>query len=121
MSVATVVPVDDYSPIFVGDTANPFSILVLQKNGFKSILGATISMTMQSVTTPATIKICAGPWNIDPLDNGRASYTFQPGDVDTADSWKMWVKILIGGKPLHVDDGAGNPKILVIKPLPIGV
>lgn len=118
--MATVIPVDDFSPIFVGDTGNPFSIYVVHKNGFMSILGATITMKLFNATTN-TIKTCSGSWTIDSNDNGKASYAFQAGDVDTAGSWQIWITITKGGLPIHVDDGTGNPKILVINPLPIGV
>lgn len=117
----SVIPINDYSPIFAGDTGNAFVIFVAQANGFKSILGATITMHMQNVDNPATIKTCSGAWGIDPLDNGKASYTYQSSDVDTAGSWYMWINIAIGGKNVHVDDGDGSPIILVIKSLPIGV
>ena len=117
-----IIPVDDFSPIIQGDTGNPFSILVVNKqNDFESILGATITMHMQNVDNPATIKTCSGTWTIDPLDNGKASYAYQSGDVDTPGSWMMWVKIVLSGKPVHPDDGKGSPKILVILPLPTGV
>lgn len=116
-----IIPVNDYSPIYQFDTGNPFSIYVAQANGFKSILGATITMHMQSVTNPATIQTCTGTWTIDPLDTGKASYTYQAGDVAIADSWYMWINIAIGGKNVHVDDGNGLPIVLVIKPLPVGV
>ena len=118
--MTTVIPVDDYSPIFVGDTGNPFSIYVAHKNGFMSLIGSTITMKLYNAATN-TIKTCTGTWVIDPADNGKASYTFQSGDVDTAGSWQIWIKILLGGNPIHVDDGTGNPKILVINALPTGV
>lgn len=117
----TIVPVDDYSPVYAGDTLKPFVICVLHKNGFESLLGATISMHMQNVDDPSIIKTCSGPWVVDVLDNGRASYAYQATDVDTAGQWRMWVKIVIGGKTVHLDDGAGNTKILVIEALPTGV
>lgn len=116
-----IIPANDYSPVFQGDTGNAFSIYVAQVNGFKSILGATITMHMQNVDNPATIKACTGAWSIDSLDTGKASYTYQAGDVDTAGSWYMWITITIAGKPLHVDDGQGKPIILIILPLPVGV
>lgn len=116
----TVIPVDDFSPIFVGDTGNPFSIYVAHKNGFMSILGATITMKLHNVST-GIIKACSGSWTIDSNDNGKASYAFQSGDVDTAGSWEIWITITKNGVPVHVDDGTGNPKILVINALPSGV
>lgn len=120
----TVIPIDDYSPILQGDTGTPFSVFVAHKNGFQSMLGATITMHMQDVDNPATIKTCSGPWSVDPSDNGHASYQYQASDVDTPGSWFMWVKVaLASGDVLHPDDGTGSgfPKILVIKPLPSGV
>jgi hypothetical protein len=121
--MSIVVPIDDYSPVLQGDTGKPFSILVLHKNGYEHILDADISMVMQSVEDPEVFKTCSGPWTKDPLDNGRASYKYQPEDVDTVGSWKMWVKIEIDGDPVHLDDGKGEaePKILTIKALPSGV
>lgn len=117
-----IVPIDDFSPVYVGDTGNPFSILVVDKqNNFNSILGSTITMHMQNVDSPATIKTCSGTWTIDSTDNGRASYAYQSADVDTAGNWYMWIKIIMSGKPVHPDDGASKPKILVILPLPTGV
>jgi len=119
--MTTVIPINDFSPIIQGDTGNPLSIYVAQENGFKHILGATITMKMQNVDVPATIKTCSGPWSIDALDNGRASYTYQSADVADVGSWYLWIKIVMGGLPVHVDDGSGTPVILVIKPLPVGV
>ncbi len=116
-----IIPADDFSPIMQGDTGNPFNILVIRKDGsVDSILGATITMSMQNVDT-LVVKTCTGPWVIDPADNGKASYQYQAGDVDTAGLWKMWVKVVIAGRPIHPDDGQGNPKVLEIKPLPVGV
>ena len=117
----TIIPVNDYSPIFQGDTGNPFSVYVAQKNGFMKILGATITMVMQSATDPTTFQTCSGPWAINPLNNGQASYSYQIADVAIADTWKMWIKIVLNNLPVHVDDGAGNPIVLVILPLPSGV
>src|SRR5437879_1947018 len=102
--MTTIVPINDYSPIYAGDVGNPFVIFVAQKNGFKSIVGATITMHMRNIDT-LVIKTCGPNWTIDPLDTGRASYAFQSGDVDTAGSWEMWITITISGKIVHVDDG----------------
>jgi len=119
---ALIVPINDYSPIYQLDTGNAFVIQVLHLNGYLSILGATITMVMQSVSDPTIFHTCAGPWSIDSLDNGRASYAYQTADVAVADSWKMWIKVVLAsGRIVHVDDGKGNPIILVVLPLPSGV
>lgn len=120
----TVIPIDDYSPILQGDTGTQFSVFVAHKNGFQSILGSTITMHMQDVDNPATIKTCSGPWAIDPNDTGKAAYTYQAADVDTPGNWYMWVKVVLAnGETIHPDDGTGSgkPKILEILPLPSGV
>lgn len=120
----TAIPIDDYSPILKGDTGTPFSVFIAHINGYEHIVGADISMAMQNVDDPSLIKTCTGPWTIDSSDNGKASYQYQSGDVDTPGSWYMWVKIVQpNGEPIHPDDGTGSglPKILVIKPLPEGV
>lgn len=120
--MSIVIPIDDYSPIYQFDTGTPFSIFVAHKNGFQSILGATITMSMQNVDDPSIIKVCTGVWTIDSSDNGKASYQYQPSDVDTVGSWKMWVKVVLpNGNTIHPDDGTGQPKILVIESLPSGV
>jgi hypothetical protein len=118
--MAIIVPIDDFSPIFVGDTGNPLSIQVLHKNGYKDLSGATVTMKLFNATTN-TVKTCGPHWTIG--SNGQASYAYQGADVDTAGSWEMWIDVEIGGEPLHLDDGTGSglPKILVIKSLPLGV
>jgi len=117
-----IVPIDDFSPVFAGDTGNPLSILVVNKqDDAVSLSSATITMKMQNVDDPNTIKTCNGTWTIDTVNTGRASYAYQAGDVDTPGNWFLWIKIVKSGKPLHPDDGAGTPKILVVKPLPSGV
>src|SRR6267143_2694603 len=108
-----IVPIDDYSPIFQFDTGNPFIMRVLHKNGYQDLTGATITMKLQSVSDPTIIKTCMGPWVVAP-DGKSASYGYQTNDVSDAGSWKMLIKIFISGKPVHPDDGTGNPKILVI-------
>jgi hypothetical protein len=119
--MATVVPMDDYSPILQGDTGKPLVIQVLHINGPETLTGTAISMSMQNVDNPENIKVCNGPWNFDPDDSSKAFYQYQDADVDTPGSWLLWIKILINGRPVHPDDGKGSPKILVIEPLPSGV
>lgn len=113
--MANPIPVDDFSPIFVGDVSNPLSLYVAHLNGFLNNL-ATVTMKLFNAATN-TLKTCSGTWTIDPANNGKASYVFQSGDVDTAGTWQIW--IIANG--VHLDDGTGNPKVLVILPLPPGV
>jgi hypothetical protein len=116
-----VVHIDDYSPIRKGDTGNRFIIQVIHENGYEDLSGATLSMTMQNVDDPDTIKVCNGSWSIDSVNTYKASYQYQPEDVDEVGNWYMWVKIVKNGVPIHPDDGKGEAKILEIKPLPDGV
>jgi hypothetical protein len=118
-----VVPIDNYSPIFRSDTANPFIIRVLKQytNEPESILDADISMHMQNVDDPEDIKVCNGEWTKDSSDNGVASYQYEDEDVNVVGSWYMWVKVVLNSRIVHPDDGQGNAKILVIKELPEGV
>lgn len=117
-----VVPIDDYSPIRQYDTANPFIVQILHfyTKESQGISGATVSMHMQNVDDDTDIKTCIGPWVIN-AEEGTASYQYQAEDVDEPGSWKMWVKVEINSKIVHPDDGRGEPKVLVISPLPDGV
>jgi hypothetical protein len=114
--------VDYFSPIFVGDVGNKLCIQVLRRDrSIVSILGSTISMKMQSLADLNIIKTCTGAWKASPANDGTAFYAYQPNDVNTAGSWRLWFEIFLDGEPLHPDDGTGNPKLLQILPLPIGV
>lgn len=119
--MSIVVPIDDYSPITQHDTGNRFIVQVLHANGYEDLTGATISMVMRNVDDPENLKTCNGPWSIDSTNPYKASYQYQPEDVDEPGEWEMWVKVVQNGEPIHPDDGKGSPKILVIKPLPSGV
>jgi hypothetical protein len=94
---------DDYSPMYTGDTGNPFGAIFQHKDGTPFILtGATISMKMVS-SDAITIKTCSGTWVVDDAQNGIAHYPWQAADVNTADNWTMFVTITIGGLPVHAD------------------
>src|SRR5258708_2656235 len=110
--MTTVIPVDDYSPIFVGDTSNPFSIYVAHKNGFMSILGTTITMKLFNTATN-TIKTCTGPWTIDSRDNGKASYVYQSVDVDTVGVSSQKSRVGEAGRVNQVKEkgGFGQPAV----------
>jgi len=112
---------DHFSPVFVGDVGNPLCMRVLHADrSIVSVLGAPIAMEMRSVANPEIIKPCTGPWKANPADDGSAFYQYQPGDVDTAGLWELWIKILLNGEPVHADNGLGKPKVLTILPLPTG-
>lgn len=117
--MSVVVPIDDYSPIFQGDTANPFIVQIKSINGdYEDLTGSTITMKMQNVDDPSIIKTCNGPWTIS---GTKASYAYQTEDVDTVGEWKMWVKVVQSNGTVHPDDGKGEVKVLEINPLPEGI
>lgn len=98
---------DDYSPIYQGDTGQPFApiFVVKQSNGTWgafNLTGAVIAMKMQDVTF-GTIKVCTGPWSIDNAAAGQAHYQWQAADVSTPGDWNLYITITIGGLPVHAD------------------
>lgn len=97
---------DDYSPLCQGDTGRPFAPVFVMKNpdgtwGPFNLLGATLSMKMQSATFPANIIVCTGLWTIDNASAGQAHYQWQSSDVATPDDWNLYITISIGGLPVH--------------------
>jgi hypothetical protein len=99
--MATII--DDYSPIYVGDTGAPFSPTFQHADGTAvNLTGATITMEMVNDDTGAVIN-CAGTWTIDSAPNGEAHYQYQSADVATAGLWKLYVTITVGGEPVHAD------------------
>lgn len=107
--------IEDFSPIYVGDTLAPFAPTFQKKvNGVLAPLdltGATFATRMQNqygvikTWNPAN-------WVIDDAVGGRAHYAYQSTDVDTAGTWTVQVEVIIGGKPEHADE-----KTLVILPI----
>lgn len=96
--------IEDFSPIYVGDTG------ALLKPHFRNkdktpvdLTGATISMIMQNRDSPSTVKEATGTWEIDDATNGIAHYTYSAEDVDTAAVWNLFINIEIEGNPLHAD------------------
>lgn len=103
---------EDYTPIYVGDTAVPFAPTFTHKDGTAvNLSGATISMKMVSET--GTTKTCSGSWTIDNASAGQAHYNWQNADVSTAGTWTLYVVITTGGSPVHAD-----PKLLEIQTAP---
>lgn len=103
---------DDFSPIYVGDTGAPFAPQFLHKDGTPMDLsGATITMQMVSLPSRA-IANCAGNWTIDDAVNGKAHYDYTSNDVGTVGFFEMLIEITKNSKPVHADS-----KILEIKAL----
>lgn len=112
--MTSVVVIDDYSPIYVGDTEVPFAPVFahLSDGSPVNIVGATFAMKM--VNDLGTVKTCdPTKWTIDNGTQGQAHYQWQAGDVDTAGMWTLYITITIGGKPVH-----GDVKLLQILSAP---
>lgn len=93
--------VEDYSPIYVGDTAAKLAPSFQHKDGsVVSLAGLTISMKMQDqYNNPKT---CTGTWVIDDVSNGIAHYIYTANDVNTVGIWKLFIKLTDGsGNPVH--------------------
>ena len=95
--------IEDFSPIYVGDTEVPLAPQFAHADGsFVNLSGATITMKMQEATF-GTVKVCSGTWTIDNAANGQAHYQWQVADVNTAGDWNLYITITIGGLPVHAD------------------
>lgn len=102
MTLITTLPVESYSPVYVGDTGAIFAPLILDDaNNTINLTGATLSTRMVSGTTVKTWD--PTKWVIDDAAGGRAHYNYQATDVDTPGRWLVQTAIAIGGKPLHTD------------------
>jgi hypothetical protein len=103
---------DDYSPLYKGDTLIPFAPVFQHKDRTPlDLTGATFGLKM--IEQAGTTKTCTGTWTIDDAAAGKAHYQWQNADVDTVGIWTLYVSITIGGKTVHAD-----PKTLEIKALP---
>lgn len=91
--------VDDFSPIYVGDTGATFAPVFQYANGtLYPLSGMSISMSMRNKT--GTIKTCSGAWTINTATS-VASYAYESTDVDTAGTWTMFIVLTLNGKPVH--------------------
>lgn len=113
-----MIVVDDFSSITQGDTLTPFSptFVTLDSTGKLvplSLSGLTISMEMTNER--GDIKTCSGTWTIVDATAGQAQYAWQPGDVDTAGTWTMYIKLTqtSSGKFVH-----GETKTLEVLKVP---
>jgi len=112
------IPIDDYSPMTVGDTGKPFAPGFVQKQpdgtlGPFDLTGLTITMKMQG--EDGTVKTCdPTKWTIDDAPNGKAHYQWQAADVNAAGMWNLYIVCTnAGGQPVHAD-----MKLLQIKAAP---
>lgn len=104
--------IDDFSPIYQGDTGAPFNPVFTHLDGSPvSLSGATITMKMENHA--GTIITCVGTWTITDAINGKASYAYTSTDVATVGVWLLYITITIAGKPVHADT-----KTLEILPAP---
>ncbi len=102
MTLITTLPVEDYSPIYTGDTLAIFAPLFLDAtNNTINLTGASLSTRMTNGTTVKTWN--PANWTIDDAPGGKAHYNYQAGDIDTAGEWTVQTTITIGGKPIHTD------------------
>lgn len=100
--------VEDFSPIRVGDTGAILAPAFVHRDGSPQPLdGVTITMKLVGVNT-GIVKTCSntGPaaWILDDIPNGRAHRRWQASDVDTADTWRISIVLMIEGGPVHADE-----------------
>jgi len=102
MTLITTLPVESYSPVYVGDTGGLFAPLFLDDiNNTIDLTGATLSTRMSLGSTVKTWN--SFYWTIDDGPGGKAHYNYQATDVDTAGLWQVQTVITRSGKPLHTD------------------
>lgn len=103
--------IDDFSPMYAGDTLSPFSPQFNHKDGSPvDLTAATITLVMVC-SAPFSRQVGTGTWVIDNATAGQAHYNWSSADVATPGTWAIQVEITVGGEPLHFDS-----KLLVIDP-----
>jgi hypothetical protein len=104
---------EDYTPIFTGDTGAKFAPSFQHLDGSPvSLVGMTISMKMQD--QDGNLKTCSGTWTVDDAANGLAHYQYQTADVNQAGIWTLYIVLTNGsGQPVHA-----MTKLLEIKTAP---
>lgn len=88
--------VDDYSPIYQGDTLQPLSVQFAEYNSAGqlqaySLTGLTISIKF--VNEAGTVIAGTGTWTIDDAANGLAHYTYASADIATPGLWTLYIKL----------------------------
>jgi hypothetical protein len=109
---------DDFSPRYVGDTANPLKVTFVDGLGvvypLDSLSPSDFSLKLVPVEGNGPTLTCAGTWAIQsPASAGVAQYPWQTADVATAGLFYVRVKANVNadGKPLTF-----IPKVLEFLP-----
>jgi hypothetical protein len=91
---------DDYSPRYVGDTADPLNFSFVYKNGNPYLLSNATNLTLILINQSDTSQVITGQgtWAISNPSNGTASYQFAPADVAQAGLFAIRVTMLINGQ-----------------------
>lgn len=107
---------EDYTPRYVGDTANALKVTFTDHSGtaysLAGLTGSAFSLKLYNVDTQQTIT-GTGSWTITDEANGIAQYTWDADDVSTPGMYDIVVGVTFADGPLHFD-----PKRLEILPLP---
>lgn len=95
---------EDYSPIYAGDTAIPFVPQFINAEGPVPLANVTLSMIMVDINTNVRT-VCTGPWLItaDNAPLGIAQYTWQAAEVSTPGVKNLQIELTIGGAVVHTD------------------
>lgn len=112
-----ITSVDDFSPVYEGDTLVSFSPQFWQWNGTTSAFAALDITNLtpgMKMTDGTTIKTCSGAWTKPDPTHGIASYAWQSADVDASGVWTLYITLTDGGG--HV--GHTETKTLEIKGAP---
>jgi hypothetical protein len=114
----SIIVADSFSPISCGDTGALFNPRFLYDNGDPiDLTGADITMIMQDDEGNPP-KNAEGVFTKTDAINGLTSYAYDASDVAVSGIWTLYIKVVIGGRSVHPDDGRGFMKKLEIKPVP---
>lgn len=103
-----ITSIDDYSPIYIGDTLIPFATQFWQWSESSgqyepfNLTGLTISMKMQEAN--GEVQTCTANWIVDSAVNGKAHYPWNSADVATPGVWTLYITLTnTGGQAVHTD------------------
>lgn len=105
---------DDYTPRYVGDTANPLQVQFIDPQrvvyDLTGLTGSNIVLRLHNQASGATT-VGSGTWAITDATNGLAQYAWNAADVAVAGMFDLIAIITFPNGPLHF-----NAKTLEIKP-----